>query len=833
MSIQPSNQILREVNRKAALSVPALVTLVCGLAVSALGFVFIGNLVQQDERSKFRIIADRQVSAIQRRLERNIETVHSAGGLFDASEIVSRAEFSIFANQMISRVEGVQALYWNPIVTPERLIDIKRLARREGMPDFEFYERDEAGNRRPLGNRDDYIVVLYGEPVAGNRAAFGYDVGSDRARRTALDNARDTGEMVATAPIKLVQETGNQTGFLVFRPVYINGVDPKSVERRRQSIKGFTVGVYRIGDILAAALQNDASALSHIEMYDETDSTKPRILLYASARSNATTASPSGDVEADMQGVVVNAGLNIAGRVWTVIVRPSVSQVTPVERFSPWVFLAAGIVMSILVYGLLASARVRNSVIALEVESRTRELAQEVVERKAAELALQLSERTYAKLTEMAPIGIFIYRNRKLENANIAAANLLGASSVEELLGRERSEFLDPEYLDEADTRWELIRRGKAVPLWEVAARRLDGSTFPALIRTESVDIDGELYVITVVEDVSVETSAREALEESEEKYRSLIEFFPQGVLLTENGTITQINSTGLGLYGATQESEIVGRDWIAFVDPSFHETMMARRDSMAAGSSVEPIETLMKRVDGATFWGLAQAMPVNVSGKTLYMTVFDDITTRKEAEKEIENANRELVRSNEELARFAYVASHDLKEPLRMVSSYCDLIADRYSDALDETGQKFIHYATDGARRMQVLIDDLLLYSRIGRGGEEAEKIDLNDVVGDAGQMLAEAFRVSGATLSVADLPVVSAYRGDLTRLFQNLIGNAIKFRTDAALNIEIKSDRAGDSSVITVSDNGIGIAPEFRERVFGIFQRLHKREKYEGTGI
>jgi CHASE1-domain containing sensor protein len=215
------------------------------------------------------------------------------------------------------------------------------------------------------------------------------DMMSDRTGRgaPAPDKARDTGEMVATAPIKLVQETGQQSGFLVFRPVYISGADPKTVERRRQSIKGFTVGVYRIGDMLAAALENDAGALNHIRMYDETDRTNSGALLYDSARRTAAIVPPSGDVDADTQGFVLNARLNIAGRAWTVIIRPTASLVTPVERFSPWLFLAAGIVMSVLVYGLLASARIRNSVIALEVENRTRELAQEVIERKAAESA--------------------------------------------------------------------------------------------------------------------------------------------------------------------------------------------------------------------------------------------------------------------------------------------------------------------------------------------------------------------------------------------------------------------------------------------------------------
>ena len=515
------------------------------------------------------------------------------------------------------------------------------------------------------------------------------------------------------------------------------------------------------------------------------------------------------------------------------IVRPNTSLVTPVERYSPWVFLAAGIVMSLLVFGLLASARGRNSVIAIEVENRTRELADEMAERKAVESALAKSERTYAKLTEMAPIGIFVYRNRKLENANVAAARLLGAASVEELLGRGRGDFLDPAFQDEANSRWNLIRRGEAVPVWEVDTRRLDGSTFPAVVRTESVDIDGEIYVITVVEDVSAQTAALRALEASEKEYRTLIEFFPQGVLLSENGIITQINSAGVSLYGATHENEILGRDWISLVDSSFHKLMTDRRQSMATGSAVEQVEILMRRIDGTTFWGVTQAMPVNVSGKTLYMTVFDDITIRKEAEREIENANRELLRSNEELAQFAYVASHDLKEPLRMVSSYCDLIADRYTEMFDDTGKKFIFYATDGARRMQILIDDLLLYSRIGRGGETAEKIDLNEIVEEACQLLTEAIGEAGATLSVGDLPVVSGYRADLTRLFQNLIGNAVKFRADTDVKIEIKCARAENAFIITVSDNGIGIAPEFRERVFGVFRRLHNREKYDGTGI
>ena len=237
--------------------------------------------------------------------------------------------------------------------------------------------------------------------------------------------------------------------------------------------------------------------------------------------------------------------------------------------------------------------------------------------------------------------------------------------------------------------------------------------------------------------------------------------------------------------------------------------------------------------MDGSVFWGRSQAMPVQVSEETIYMTVFADITDRKLAEEEIRRANSELLRSNEELAQFAYVASHDLKEPLRMVSSYCGLLDARYSDKLDEAGKKFIYYAADGARRMQTLIDDLLLYSRVGRGGEIEKPVDLNPVVADVIAIMSEAVSETGATITTDSLPTVIGFRGELVRLFQNLVGNAIKFKSDIAPEITIGCVTTDDGAAIRVADNGIGIPPEHREKVFGVFQRLHNRDKYEGTGI
>jgi PAS domain S-box-containing protein len=821
---------------RVALGIVPLAALFLGVVLSLAGFRLIDGVVRHDALTGFSLLAGRQVSALQQKLERNIETVYSLGGLFDASDVVSRREFSVFSTQMISRVSGVQALSWNPRIPPEKLADIKRLAQREGMGSYAFFQQGPQGKPQPLTARSDYVTVLYIEPFEGNRNALGYDVGSNPTRRVALDRARDTGSAVSSGPVKLVQGGTDEHGFLVFRPVYLNGRVPETLKDRKRLIKGYTVGVYKIRDILAAALGETPPTQTHLTVYDGVGDSRSLKPIYDTAG-----ALGGGALEGDVQktaektagALTHTAQLVLPMRTWTVVVRSTNAILGPLQRGAAWLFLGAGILVSLLVYGFMVSSRMRNQVIEREVESRTRELAAEIVERQTVETALQRSERTYAKLVDMAPVGILVFRDRKMDQANLAAVGLLGAASSEDLIGRSRLEFLRPADRDEATRRWQNVMAGQTLKSWEVETVRLDGGSFPSVVRTERVDIDGHIYTIVVIEDVSLAKQAELAIRESEEKYRSLIEFFPQGVLLSEQGIITQVNPAGVRLYGAQIDKEILGRDWMSLVEESHREQMESRRRTMAEGSSVEPIELEMLRVDGTAFWARSQAMPVSVSGRTFFMTVFADITDRKLAEQEIERANSELVRSNEELVQFAYVASHDLKEPLRMVSSYCDLIADRHTDKLDEAGQKFIYYATDGARRMQTLIDDLLLYSRVGRGGETEEPVDLKLVVAEVLEIMSESIRQSGATVSVSGLPVVIGYRSELARLFQNLIGNAIKFRLDAPPKIQISGGEEDGWIRISIADNGIGIAPEYRGKIFGVFQRLHGRDKYEGTGI
>lgn len=210
------------------------------------------------------------------------------------------------------------------------------------------------------------------------------------------------------------------------------------------------------------------------------------------------------------------------------------------------------------------------------------------------------------------------------------------------------------------------------------------------------------------------------------------------------------------------------------------------------------------------------------------------ELETIKEAHLQLDEQTRELQRSNAELEQFAYVASHDLQEPLRKVASFCQLLEKRYKGQLDERGDQYIEFAVDGAKRMQQLINDLLAFSRVGRLTGEQEPIETAAVLQQALTSLGAAIEESGAEVVVREpLPRVAGEASLLAGVFQNLIGNALKFRGEQRPRIVVGAERDGGEWLFTVTDNGIGIEPDYAERIFMIFQRLHPKDVYAGTGI
>ncbi len=212
---------------------------------------------------------------------------------------------------------------------------------------------------------------------------------------------------------------------------------------------------------------------------------------------------------------------------------------------------------------------------------------------------------------------------------------------------------------------------------------------------------------------------------------------------------------------------------------------------------------------------------------------IVNELTVVEGIRKQLETQALDLTRSNTELEQFAYVASHDLQEPLRKVASFCQALQRRYGGQLDDRADQYIEFAVDGAKRMQTLINDLLAFSRVGRSGAEHELVDLDHVLVQAEESLSSALEESGATVVADGLPKVRGDHTLLVSLFQNLIGNAVKFRGEQAPVVRLSVTRQGQEWQLSCADNGIGVEQEYADRIFVIFQRLHTKEAYPGTGI
>jgi len=323
----------------------------------------------------------------------------------------------------------------------------------------------------------------------------------------------------------------------------------------------------------------------------------------------------------------------------------------------------------------------------------------------------------------------------------------------------------------------------------------------------------------------------------SEERLRLLIDGAKDYaiVMLDLLGCVTSWNE------GATRlkdwhEEEILGRHFSLFYLPDAVADGLPARDlELAASAGRHAAEMWQVRKDGSKFMAEVTISAIrNASGTLLgFSTVTRDITERRRSEERLQTTLMELERSNKDLEQFAYVASHDLQEPLRMVSSYTQLLAQRYEGQLDDRAKKYIDYAVDGAVRMQRLINDLLAYSRVSTQGRTLETIDSQLPLGEALFNLSAAIEENRVTVSGTPLPCVRADAAQLTQLFQNLLSNAIKFRGAAAPSIHVSALDLGRDWRFSVQDNGIGIEAKYADKVFVIFQRLHTRLEYPGTGI
>lgn len=330
------------------------------------------------------------------------------------------------------------------------------------------------------------------------------------------------------------------------------------------------------------------------------------------------------------------------------------------------------------------------------------------------------------------------------------------------------------------------------------------------------------------------------ALEESRDRYVDLYEFAPVGYLtLSSVGVVTEINLTGASLLGV-ERTKVVSRRFDAFVAAADRDCWHRHFVHALHHAGNHECELTLLRADDESFSGHLDCLLLEHDATPALRIALADISARKRAEADLIETREALLRANErlrasnrDLEQFAYVASHDLQEPLRMVVSYGQLLERKYRDRLDDDAHAFIGFMVEGGVRMQAMVADLLEFSRVDRMGEGRTPFDSRKAVEEALFSLSQAVVESGAEIGYAGLPEIVYDHHQFVRLIQNLIGNAIKYRASAPPRITVAARRDGHQWVFSVSDNGIGIDPAYFDQIFAVFRRLHTRDQYGGTGI
>ncbi len=521
----------------------------------------------------------------------------------------------------------------------------------------------------------------------------------------------------------------------------------------------------------------------------------------------------------------------------------------------------------------------KNDEIVHELRVHQIELEIQNQELREAQINLEDSRRKYFDLYNFAPVGYFTLDiDGIISEANLAGAAMLGVDKIK-LFNTLFILYIDPEHRNEFHHHLIDTKKSRDKNTLEVKLQKNDKNTFYAHLEIKNVlDEEGNFkeFILTVTDINSLkmaETKLSEVLESaveaknnlektvgelysSREEYRIMGETIPYGVWKADaDGKLLYTSQSFLKLLDKTMD-DIKGLKWANLIN---NENIEPVRDkwlhSVKTGEEWDD-EIKVIGPDGKYHTVLTRGLPVLDSNGVIisWVGINLDIDDRKETElellkmrenlgilvqertSELEDAVNELKFSNQELQQFVNLSSHDLQEPLRLIASFAQLLERRYKGRLDKDADEFIYYIVDAVKRMQTLINDLLEYSKVGKGECKFELTDLNELIDDILFNIKDTIRAKNIEVTYDSLPQVVADKKELILLFQNIIGNAVKFRKEdkpLKMHIAVKMEEHNHEYLFSVSDNGIGMDPQYAEQIFDIFQRLNSMKEYSGTGI
>jgi PAS domain S-box-containing protein len=811
--------------------VPVALTLVVGIALSLVGFQVLRGWEMREIQGRFERVAEQCNAALSSVFQTNLLLLETPRSLFWASEDVSRKEFWTFAQPLVAKTVETLGWEWLPRVPAAQRAKYEALARDQGNAGFSFQDFNAQGNFIPAARRDEYFPLYYLEPEPLNHRALGLDVATVPNRRAAMQRACDRGAPQATTGAFLVRQAGPPLGLLVFLPVYQDLTVPDTIAGRRQALRGFIVGAYRLDKLMEKALRTLRPEGVIVSLADVSDDGQ-RHLLHSFPAAAENVSAPS------QPGVLSHRHtIDVAGQQIQICTQSVPGYVAAYRTSQPWVVLAAGLTLT----GFLATrfmAGVRES---LRIER--------LVAERTAEL--RRSEQDIRTILDTVQVGIAVVdaETRQIVDVNPLAAALLGGDK-QQIVGRDCQTMICASKCGECS----VLNTGRAVHNAECALRATDGRQVPVLKTVAPVTLSGKKYLLESLIDISERRRMEDALRASEEKFRSISDSALDAVaLLDTTGNVTHWNPAAERITGYSRE-EMLGRS--AF-------TLLAAKHQANARSTIAGISTAHSRrgatieitavrKDGSEYPLELSLAGIEIGGQWGAVTIGRDISARKATESELQRralalelANRELhdakhaaEAANNAKSEFLTNMSHELRTPLHGILSFAALGVRRNQSLTPEERLEFFQLIQQSGNNLLQLINALLDLAKLeaGRMDFDFAAVDLSraiPLVVDELRSLAEDHRLKVTLACTAAHSTAVADRARLLQVVRNLLSNAIKFSPPGG-TIELEIRDTPGALQVAVRDEGIGIPESELETIFDKFIQSSKtRNGAGGTGL
>ena len=825
------------IHRRAVVSVTIIATFL--LTVGLVIYEF------QEEDKRLELTFQKDVLSINAKIETqffaHLNALKAIESFYAASLKVDRSEFKAFIAHLFNDFSGIQALGFDQLVLDKERPAFEKSIQSEGFRDFHITERDENKNLIPAVKRDSYIVVNFIEPMERNKKVFGFDMMSDPIRESTLNQARDTGSITSTPKITLVQETGNQSGFIAFVPIFKNDFPHQTLEERRHALTGYAVAVFRVGDMINVALKDIVHENLRLRIIDESTTLEDNVL-FDSLPSQSSYTGFSGQKKLLFNNTIMSIG----NRLWRIEVNATPDYLHTHNSLNAlhnhtnnsWHILLIGLFITSLMGGL-----------ALVITGRKVSLEEIIKERTAA---LAKSEHNFRAMFENMPIGIVnISMEGYFLDVNQSFCQFVGYSS-QELAKLTFMEITPPEFIEQDITVYNRLINNEITEFtFEKKYRRKDGAEVWANASGRLIfNEDGSHQkFIAAIEDIDFIKKSQALLSESEQRFQLVADAAPVLIWLADTQTLCYwFNKVWLEFVGRTLQQES-GNGWAEGVHPDDFAHCLDIYITNFNLRQAFKMEYRLRHHSGEYRWLLDTGVPrFNAEGDFEgYIGSCMDIHEMKLLQLDAQKTAQAMLEAKEAAEALAqsktdFLAnmSHEIRTPMNAILGLSELALHSKENNQNDYLEK-IHGASEN---LLTILNDILEFSKLDSTGIEIDSdyFNLSLLINNLNNLFEETARQKNLTFHLEVLPDVQHHLiGDALRLQQvltNLLNNSIKFTKTGFVRLKIAVSQQDDKHILltfSIEDSGIGISPEQQELLFQPFTQADTSitRRFGGTGL